>query len=428
MILAISTLGMLASIPGQTMGVSVFTDPLMAATALSRMELSTAYLFGTLASGLGLPFAGAFLDRYGTRLTVVCATWLLAATLVYLASIDRVIASLASGPSRGGIAFVLVVVGFASLRFSGQGVLTLVSRQLIGHWFERLRGVVAGISQPFVSFGFATAPLGLALWIDASGWRGAWLEMALVIGTGMALLGWLVYRDRPEDCGLRMDGRDANADVARDEDAVPERAWTRSQALRTPAFWVVTFGLASQGLTGTGVTFHIVDLGVENGLSRAEAVSLFPFNSIVSVVTSVIVGWLTRRVRVQTLLIVMLAFQAVGMSSVAHFGDPAFFWLAVAGIGVSGGFWAPLSAVVMPGFFGRAHLGAINSAMMMWIVWASAVGPAVLALSRDWTGSYVTALYACATLPLIALVLTLFTPTPPQEPDVRAARSGDPVG
>jgi hypothetical protein len=40
------------SVPGQKMGVSVFADPLLAATGSSRLEPSNAYLVGTLVSGL----------------------------------------------------------------------------------------------------------------------------------------------------------------------------------------------------------------------------------------------------------------------------------------------------------------------------------------------------------------------------------------
>ena len=54
-----ATLGTIASIPGQTMGFTVFTDVLMEELGLSRVELSLAYCLGTVASGLTLPWLGA---------------------------------------------------------------------------------------------------------------------------------------------------------------------------------------------------------------------------------------------------------------------------------------------------------------------------------------------------------------------------------
>lgn len=66
-ILVASVLGVITSIPGQTIAVSVFTDHLIAATELSRLDLANAYLMGTLTSGCLLPFGGKLQDRLGAR-------------------------------------------------------------------------------------------------------------------------------------------------------------------------------------------------------------------------------------------------------------------------------------------------------------------------------------------------------------------------
>ena len=57
-ILLLSTAGIIFSIPGQTMGMAVFTDHFIEAFGLSRTELSLAYLIGTGASSLFLTRAG----------------------------------------------------------------------------------------------------------------------------------------------------------------------------------------------------------------------------------------------------------------------------------------------------------------------------------------------------------------------------------
>jgi MFS family permease len=154
-ILGASTVGIAMSIPGQTMGVSVFTDHLIAATGLSRLEISHAYLLGTVVSGLMLPYGGTLVDRFGVRRVVVAACLGLAGTLVFLAASDRLARNIAEelpGLSAGLIAFASLVAGFTGIRFCGQGMLTLVSRTMLGRWFERRRGLVSAISGPFVSF------------------------------------------------------------------------------------------------------------------------------------------------------------------------------------------------------------------------------------------------------------------------------------
>ena len=60
-IVAASAFGMIFSVPGQTIGVSVFTDYLIEALGLSRDQLSLAYMIGTLSSASILSFSGIIL-------------------------------------------------------------------------------------------------------------------------------------------------------------------------------------------------------------------------------------------------------------------------------------------------------------------------------------------------------------------------------
>ncbi|MBE9107916.1 hypothetical protein IQ273_00570 [Nodosilinea sp. LEGE 07298] len=69
-VLAAGTLGQLMTTPGQTIGVSVFLDPIMADLGLSRSLVSLLYLLGTLSGSLILPFVGRFIDQQGPRVAV----------------------------------------------------------------------------------------------------------------------------------------------------------------------------------------------------------------------------------------------------------------------------------------------------------------------------------------------------------------------
>jgi len=391
-VLAASTLGVLMSIPGQTMGVSVFTDSLLGATGLSRLALSNAYLAGTVTSGLLLPRGGRLLDRFGARSTVMLAAFGLGATLLALSAIDRL-----AGPLF--VTWAALAAAFTALRFTGQGMLTMVSRTMLGKWFDRRRGLATGISGVFVAFGFASAPLLLDAWIGAAGWRGAWASMAAVVGFGMGGFGWLLFRDNPEECGLRMDGAAPGADVA------PEVASTRGEAARTPAFWALTLALAVHGLVVTGFTFQVVDVGVEHGLARSEAVSLFLPMAVCSTVTGALVGWSADRVRIRSLIFVLLTAELVGYAGASQLGAPWGMPAAIVGLGVASGFFGPLSAVALPRLFGRTHLGAIAGVQSMTLVIGSALGPSAFALSRSLTGSYTPGLLVCVALPALVMLL-----------------------
>jgi len=412
-IAAVGSIGVLMSIPGQTMGVSVFTDPLLESTGLSRFALSNTYLVGTVMSGLLLPWGGIWFDRFGARAMAIAACLGLGATLCFLSVADRVAHALAglhgalSGPA---VAAVVLALSFTALRFSGQGMLTMVSRAMVSKWFERRRGQVAGLVGVVINFGFSLAPVLLGAWLAASGWRGAWREMAVAIGIGFAAVAWLLFRDNPEECGLRMDG--ASASASEDSGPVtphvqrqPEPEYTRAQAVRTLVFWVVAFGLGVQSMVYTGITFHIVDLGAEHGLAQAHVLSLFIPTAAISTSMGFVVGYATDRIRIQWLIMAMMVCQAAGFIGFANLDEPALRYLGVAGWGLSGGFYGPLTTVAIPKLFGRRHLGAISGAMMSTLVIASALGPSGLALSKVGLGGYAPGLLGMCALSAVVFAL-----------------------
>ena len=197
-----STAGIIFSIPGQTMGMAVFTDHLIEALGLSRTQLSLAYLVGTVGSSLFLTSAGRWYDRLGGRVMVALASALLALMLVYIAATDSLAARFGGGVLAS---FTLITLGYFGVRFLGQGVLTSASRNLLLVWFEKRRGLVSSARGTFVSFGFAVAPLVLAWLIANGGWREALWELALCC-LGFAVIALLLLRDNPESCGVLIDG------------------------------------------------------------------------------------------------------------------------------------------------------------------------------------------------------------------------------
>lgn len=421
-VLVVTTLGVVCSIPGQTMGVSVFTDSLLEATGLSRLALSHAYLVGTLASGLALTVGGSWVDRLGVRRTVFGACLGLGATLLYLSESDRLAAGAAAalGLERAAVAWVMLALGFTVLRFSGQGMLTLASRTTLARWFVRRRGIVSAVSGAFVNFGFAAAPLALHLWIELAGWRGAWQGMAATVGLGMGLVGLLLYRQDPEECGLRPDGAPAASEAGEatsdGSETEPTREFTRPEALRTAAFWLVTLGVSSHAMVGTGLTFHIVDLGAEAGLDRARAVAIFLPIAFISTPVGFLAGAAIDRLPVRVVMMVMMLASTVMYAGMGFQQIPVVRWVAVVGWGLASGCYGPLTVAALPKLFGRRHLGAIQGAQMTVLVVASAFGPALLAGLQELLGSYRAGLLVLCALPFSVAVAAPFTraPRPPE--------------
>ena len=325
-----ATLGNIFSIPGQTMGFSVFTDLLMEELKLTRVELSLAYCLGTVASGLTLPWLGKVLDQWGERKMAVYSVVATGLILFYLAQTGPLSRALGSIVPAGTAAFLVIGVGFYMIRAAAQGVLSMTCRNAVGKWFDHQRGLALAISGVLVSFSYSLAPRGLDWLIQKyGGHEGAWIAMGIGTLVIMAPLAWLLFRDRPEDDGLKMD----NGKRAKKENLNPDmhihHEFTRSEAVRDYSFWVFNLTFSFFGLYATAFTFHILSLGGEYSIDREYILRLFFPIAVVSVITNLIVGVINSRIRLKTLLFIMnlgCLSAVLGMLYLDHSGGmPAVF-------------------------------------------------------------------------------------------------------
>ncbi|MFN3257877.1 MAG: MFS transporter [Ilumatobacter sp.] len=411
-ILVVGTIGIVASAPGQTNGVSVFTDDLTSTTGLTRLQLAIAYLVGTGSSGLLLGRGGRMIDRYGSRVIALAAVVGLSATLVALSFV---------GPMSTTVGLVVMSVGFGCLRFSGQGLLTLSSRTMVAQWFDRRRGLVSSLSQAAGSFVFAATPALLLLLIDAHGFRVAWRILAVGLLVVVATMVIVFYRVSPEAAGMTIDtgvplepvrslgddehqvsrNRSTAVTVGSDEDA------TRAEAVRDLRFWAVTLPVMALASTSTALTFHIVDFGAEQGLDRDTIVRIFVPLAFVSLPVTLVTGWLVDVTSPMFVAGAMGVAQVIMYLTVGHLNVTLLLVMAIAMWGTAQGCFSALTSAALPRIFGRRHLGEIAGVQMSAMVIGSAIGPAFFALSQSLTGSYRPALWVSAVVPAASVVLAV---------------------
>ncbi len=403
-----ATVGILGSIPGQTIGVGVFIDSLMAALSLSRVDISLAYLIGTLGAGLLMPLGGRLLDRWGARRIGVVAAVAMAGSLFFLAYSDRIAVLTDRVTGTGSLwlaAFIFATFAFLMIRFWGQGMLTLACRNMIGKWFNHRRGLAVGVSGVSTALLFSASPALLNYPVEAIGWRWTLVGIGALTLACLAPLAWLFFRDNPEECGLAMDGDYVAQKSARtNADLTIYRDYNLADALRTYSFWVFTLSFAWQGLFGTAYTFHVVSIGASIGMARTEILQLFLLASLFAVTANLACGWLSAVTRVKYLLIVMNAMMLIfTLGPLVAPGLPAKLMIVV-GMGVASGLWSNLSGVVFPRFFGRAHLGAITGVFMSIIVYGSALGPYFFSVMEAWFGDYRWAFLISAVVPVMLIL------------------------
>jgi len=407
MIVAVGALGIVMSVPGQTMGVSVFTDHLIEAFQVDRTRLSFAYMVGTLASSLILPYAGKLLDRWGSRRMVVLATGGLAASLGLLAGGSYLIDGLARilpAVSSSAVGFVIALFAFMGVRHFGQGQMTMIARTMIGRWFETRRGTAFAISGAFVAFGFGAAPLVLSRLISTCGWRES-LLLLMMAELVMMAIGYAFYRSGARECGIPMeDGmnppkRSATHQIARD--------WELSEVRRSGTFWLFCMAMTLNGTIITAVIFHFRAICDARNVDADAAYALFLPIAFVSVIVEIIGSWLSDRCPVKYHLGLMQLALAITSLGLLRIGTTAGNVAIVAGLGCSGGLFATLNSVAWPKYFGTMHLGAVAGMNTGWVVFGCAFSPFLFSLSKSHFGDFNVALVVSASLPAIIFVWNL---------------------
>lgn len=406
-IVAAATIGVLCSAPGQTIGVSVFTDDLMVATGLSRVQISLTYLVGTLGGALFLPRAGSIYDRLGARTMTVVTAIAFGCTLLLLSQLDRAIAAvryLVPGQSFDlPVSFAVMGLSFFALRFLGQGVLTLATRNMLVKWFETRRGLANGVMGIMSSFGFSAAPVLFDRLIDAWGWQGAWQILGISIAIGLTLIALLLYRDNPEECGLMADGG-LRAGVTGLRATGPDH--TAAQARGTLSFWLILIPMMVSSIYGTAMPFHVVSIFAEAGLDRQTAIGIFLPAAVVAVLCNFIGGWLSDRTTLRWHLAVFQLGIIISNIGLLHLHLPWGPYGVIVGSGLMGGMMRLLSTVTWPRYFGRRHLGAVSGFAMALSIAASAVGPSLFGLSLEYLGSYHPACWTTIGVCLVFVVLS----------------------
>lgn len=401
-VLFIGSIGVLASIPGQTVGVSVFTDPVKDALGLSRNQFSNAYMIGTLLSAFFVAKAGVLFDLYGARYVAFFAAFFLGLSLL-LCSVSVEISDGIKNilnSSSWMVPFTVITILFFFIRFCGQGVLTMASRNMIMIWFDRNRGKVNSISSIAVSLGFSSSPILFNKLIDDYGWEMAWQIIAILLFIFSFCIIQL-YRNRPEDFNLKPDGYYKKIKTSKAEKV--ETNFTLAKAKKTRAFWMIGLTLAFNSFFITGFTFHVVSIFGSQDYSKSQAIAVFVPIAVIAISVSTLGNILSDYIHHKIYLYLMLASGVLASIGLLFLASPLGVYALMIGLGVFSGLFAVVNAVTWPRYFGRKYLGAITGKVMSFLVVGSAIAPSLFSYSYTSLGSYSYISYA--TLAFLAFLI-----------------------
>lgn len=403
-ILGVAALGIFASGPGQSHTFSVFVAPISADLGVTPAAVATAYAAATLVAAFGLPFMGRLTDKHGPRRMTLWVTLVLGLACLFFGA---------------AMNLVMLGIGFALLRFMGQGSLMLNSSNLVSQWFDRKRGFAMSL----MALGFAASmaihpPLGQAL-IESLGWRWAWVVMGIITWVILLPPVWLLVHDKPEQKGLEPDGGVAATGPQLGPKAVGAGVGlTLAEAVRTPTFYIVVFGMFSISMLVTVLHFYQVTIFTERGLDSAVAARVFPISAGVMVVTMPLVGRAFDVIRTRFAFALALMVQSGSLVMATYVTDVTSASVYAAVFGLNNACSMTLFGYIFARYFGRKHLGSVQGAGQTILVVGASIGPPLIGFAAEMTGGYETPLRLIAIYPAVAAVvaaLFLRTPSPVRE-------------
>jgi MFS family permease len=359
---------------------SVFLLPMTQDLGWSRADFTWGQTIGTfMMSGAGF-IVGSYIDAKGPRLFMFAGGICLSASVLAMSQVDALWHYLVL---RGvGMTVGSIMIG------------NLVVNTTVSKWFVRRRAWAITLSTIGLSSAGFAAPILTSALVDAYGWRTSWV----ILGVGLLFLvlpAASLMRRRPEDYGMLPDGDDPHAPVntgnVRVVTAATEVQWTREEAVRTRAFWLLVVSFCLTAL-GTGAfSLHTVSYLQDSGYSPAEAASRFSFVYLFTASSRPIWGAVMQRVSPRhcaALGFLVTSGCMAGMIVALGNGSGTLLYVFMIGWGLGFGGFVPLQEMIWATYFGRQHIGRIRSVAIPALGLTQAIGPQLAARVYDAFGSY----------------------------------------
>lgn len=369
--------------------------PSMAATlhlTYSQMGfISTANFLGYLVSVI---ISGHVAMRIGPRIFIFFS--------LFVVGISMALVSQARTFSHVLLLYMLTGIGSGATNVPVMG--------LVSAWFKaKKRGKAAGFI--VIGSGFAIMLSGkLIPYVNAvggsEGWRISWLILSSIV-VGIAVIGVLLLRNRPEEKGLLPVGSEPA--VCPSDRAEPREINVYKEKM------IYYLGIIYFLFGYTYVvyaTFIVTTLVKERGFSESLAGNFWAWVGFLSLFSGPVFGTLSDRLGRKAGLITVFSLQTVSYLLVASGLPGMFLYLSVFFYGIVAWSIPSIMAAAVGDYVGARNAAAAFGLITFIFGFGQISGPAVAGILAEKTGSFSISFYMAAGLAGVAILLTVFLKKP----------------
>jgi MFS family permease len=365
----------------------VFFAPLIREFGWSHARVSS--LASSLTLGLvpGSVLAGFLLEKVDLRVPIVAGAALAAGALLCLA------ASNSYYPLLISYFFVGIGVALSTL---------LPASMVVANWFQEKRGIAMGVTIAGVAFGGMLMVQVVTVVIRLSGWRAAYVAIALPIVLIVIPIVALIIKTHPP-------GHAPGSEVARAAQLVASEidGFTLAEAVRTRSFWLVALAGFLFAFTVYGILTQLVVYLLGVGYRPATAAIVLSLTLGLNGMGKIVSGHVADRIGAR--LSLALSFALIAGGIILLFGSRATGVL-VSFLVIYGPVWGmPLVLVPLITIesLGLKHYGSLAGFVRASDAAGAVLGPITLGRIFDVTRSYNPAFALCIVCALAGVAATL---------------------
>lgn len=351
----------------------VFLKSLSQEFGWSRAQISLAFSLSTLGVTATVPFIGRLVDRFGARRVIVPSVLIFGLGVMSLYFLSA---------SLYHFYAIYLLIGVI-----GSGTTPVPYSKVITRWFDKKRGLALGLAVAGGPLGgFLTPPLAQAL-ITRVGWRQAYMLLGiLVIGVTIPVVGSFL-KETPQTMGLWTDGqRDADARAAKKNGQ--EQGLSCGEAWHTNTFWLMVGAFFLMSVSFHGQVIHLVPLLTDRGVSAQGAALAMSLGAAAGLLGRVGAGYLLDRFFAPHVAIGFFCGAALGSFLLWSGAVGGLALIAVVLMGLAQGAEFDIMAYMVSRYFGLHAFGEIYSYAFAAFTLGGVIGPLLMGVGFDFTGSY----------------------------------------
>jgi MFS family permease len=360
---------------------AVVLKPISEDLGWSRSVTALAITLGSFSGGLMAPLFGPVADRYGPRLLFP-----MGAVLVGLLSIG------VSQSTEPWQFYATFIPARALTEFMLCGVVPYTA---IANWFHAKRPRAMGLVAMSTPLGSAATTLIFQFLVIHYGWRSAFLALGLAFLILVVVPAAIFLRRQPEDLGMYPDGiapsllPDDISPSAKPAARFTEPSWSRAEAMRTTALWLLVTSVFLASLGTGGIAFHTVAYFTDVKISPVAAAGALSVMALSGAFGNGVWGALAERLSPRSLSVTTTVLSAASVALLMQVDSPAMAYLfgVLFGISARGG-TAVLTQILLAHYFGRRSFGAISGVLEPFHKGGLGVGALIAGAAFDWSGNY----------------------------------------